>query len=57
MRALCVSNHPCSYRTDTGYCGYTGNGCALNDTATALSFCLLESALGVGDGTDEAGNG
>ena len=34
MRALCVSDHPCSYRTDTGYCGYIGNGCALYDTAT-----------------------
>lgn len=34
MRALCISTRPCSYRTYTGYCGYTGNGCALYDTAT-----------------------
>lgn len=34
MRAFCVSNSPCSYRTDTGYCEYSGNGCPLDDTAT-----------------------
>lgn len=34
MRAFCISDHPCPYKTDTGYCGYVGNGCALCDTAT-----------------------
>ena len=34
MRTACISNGYCQYRTDTGYCGYTGNGCALNDTTT-----------------------
>ena len=34
MRAFCISDHPCSYKTDTGYCGYVGNGCALDNTIT-----------------------
>ena len=34
MRAFCISDHPCSYKTDTGYCGHTGSGCALYDTET-----------------------
>ncbi len=28
MRAVCVSSSYCQYKTDTGYCGYTGMGCA-----------------------------
>lgn len=28
MRAVCISGEYCPYKTDTGYCGYTGNGCA-----------------------------
>lgn len=31
MRAECISTANCQYRSDTGYCGYTGNGCVLND--------------------------
>ena len=34
MRTLCVSDHDCFYRHNDGYCGYVGNGCAFNDTAT-----------------------
>ena len=34
MRALCVSDRYCQYKTDTGYCGYTGCGCALDSTIT-----------------------
>lgn len=30
MRAACISIENCQYKTDTGYCGYTGNGCAQN---------------------------
>lgn len=28
MRAYCISQHNCQYKSDTGYCGYSGNGCA-----------------------------
>ena len=28
MRAICISESYCQYKTDTGYCGYTGMGCA-----------------------------
>ena len=28
MRAFCISSSYCQYKTDTGYCGYTGMGCA-----------------------------
>lgn len=28
MRAVCISATNCQYKSDTGYCGYTGNGCA-----------------------------
>ena len=28
MRAVCISESYCQYKTDTGYCGYTGMGCA-----------------------------
>lgn len=28
MRAVCISNRYCQYKSDTGYCGYTGMGCA-----------------------------
>lgn len=28
MRAVCISASYCPYKTDTGYCGYTGTGCA-----------------------------
>ena len=28
MRAACISETYCPYKTDTGYCGYTGTGCA-----------------------------
>ena len=34
MRAICISSSYCQYKTDTGYCGYTGNGCALNQSTT-----------------------
>lgn len=35
MRSYCLGDRPCSYRSDTGYCVYTGNGCGLDDcTAT-----------------------
>lgn len=27
MRAACISTENCPYKSDTGYCGYTGNGC------------------------------
>lgn len=28
MRAVCISSSYCQYKTDTGYCGYTGMGCS-----------------------------
>lgn len=28
MRAFCISASYCPYKADTGYCGYTGAGCA-----------------------------
>lgn len=28
MRAFCVSLHDCQYKSDTGYCNYSGVGCA-----------------------------
>lgn len=34
MRAVCISSSYCQYKTDTGYCGYTGNGCAFDQFAT-----------------------
>ena len=34
MRKVCISNRYCQYRSDTGYCGYTACGCALDNTAT-----------------------
>lgn len=33
MRTACISDKYCQYRTDSG-CGYTGNGCALDNTIT-----------------------
>lgn len=30
MRAACISIENCPYKSDTGYCEYTGNGCAKN---------------------------
>lgn len=34
MRAVCVSDQYCPYKTDTGYCGYTGNGCRMDNIST-----------------------
>ena len=34
MRAVCASAKYCQYKTDTGYCGYTGNGCAFDQFTT-----------------------
>ena len=28
MRAVCISESYCQYKTDSGYCGYTGSDCA-----------------------------
>lgn len=28
MRAYCISLHNCQYKSDTGYCNYSGSGCA-----------------------------
>lgn len=28
MNAYCVSLHNCQYKSDTGYCNYSGSGCA-----------------------------
>lgn len=28
MNAVCISSSYCPYKADTGYCGYTGAGCA-----------------------------
>ena len=28
MRAYCISQYFCQYKTDTGYCNYSGGGCA-----------------------------
>lgn len=36
MREACISTANCQYRSDTGYCGYTGNGCVLNDLAHSV---------------------
>lgn len=33
MNRYCVSDKYCQYKSDTGYCGYTG-GCVLDNTAT-----------------------
>ena len=32
MRAVCISDEYYQYKTDSGYCGYTGCGCALDNT-------------------------
>lgn len=29
MRAVCISDKYCPYKTDTGYCGHSGNWCYL----------------------------
>jgi len=29
MRTACISDKYCPYRTDTGYCGHSGNWCYL----------------------------
>lgn len=33
MTGYCISDKYCKYKSDTGYCGYTG-GCILDNTAT-----------------------
>lgn len=33
MNAYCISEKYCRYKSDTGYCSYTG-GCVLENTAT-----------------------
>lgn len=30
IRHVCISSANCQYRSDTGYCGYTGNGCVMD---------------------------
>ena len=37
MRALCVSDKYCPYKTDIGYCGYTGMGCHLESTGNSIA--------------------
>lgn len=37
MRAVCVSDKYCPYKTDTGYCGYTGMGCHLESTGNSIA--------------------
>lgn len=32
MTGYCISDKYCQYKSDTGYCGYTG-GCVLDNTA------------------------
>lgn len=32
MRAVCISDKYCQYKTDSGYCSYTGCGCVLSNT-------------------------
>lgn len=34
MTAGCIRSSYCQYKTDTGYCGYTGNGCAFDQFTT-----------------------
>ena len=36
MRAFCVSDKYCQYKTDAGFCGYTGNGCWMDVADIAL---------------------
>lgn len=33
MRAVCISANYCQYKTATGYCDYTGDGCAFEPYA------------------------
>lgn len=37
MRAVCVSDKYCPYKTDTGYCGYTGMGCHLESAGSSIA--------------------
>lgn len=37
MRGVCVSDKYCPYKTDTGYCGYTGMGCHLESTGNSIA--------------------
>lgn len=32
MRAACLNSESCPYKSDTGYCGYTGKGCILDNS-------------------------
>ena len=39
MRTACISDKYCPYRTDSGYCGFTGCGCALDSALdTTITF-------------------
>ncbi len=38
MRAFCISSSYCPYKTDTGYCGYTGMDCAQNKLAKSCTI-------------------
>ncbi|MBR3280124.1 MAG: hypothetical protein IKG01_14665 [Lachnospiraceae bacterium] len=35
MTGYCITDKYCNYKSDTGYCGYTG-GCVLENTATVI---------------------
>ncbi len=34
MRACCISDKPCNYRSEFGYCNFTGGGCVFENTKT-----------------------
>lgn len=41
MRKICVSDKYCRYKSDTGYCGYTGTECAKE---TVRSIGIIEDS-------------
>lgn len=34
MRGYCISDKPCNYRSEFGYCNFTGGGCGFENTKT-----------------------
>ena len=37
QNAWCSNSNYCPYKTDTGYCGYTGMGCHLESTGNSIA--------------------